>query len=192
MSLPSNLSLSLVVTYPSLRVLYLYLNNVTMAVSTSTSFYLLTTTHIPLPTRYLIFLLSSHNSCSYALWQDPRQQSQIEDIKTKIERNEKIRDKAKELRNVLEDKNAQAQCETQIKESEKYVDYLNSELQLLQEQASAIVDQASNSSGAKVSLSSSNGTSIGESSSLPSDKERRKTKRTSLGNIRSIASSSWG
>lgn len=87
---------------------------------------------------------------------------------------------------MLEDKNAQAQCETQIKESEKYVDYLNSELQLLQEQAnasaSAIVDQASNSSGAKVSLSS-NGTSIGESSSLPSDKERRKTKRTSLGKI---------
>lgn len=183
MSLPSNLSLSLVVTYPSLRVLYLYLNNVTMAVSTSTSFYLLTTTHIPLPTRYLAFLLSSHNFCSYALWQDPRQQSQIEDIKTKIERNEKIRDKAKELRNVLEDKNAQAQCETQIKESEKYVDYLNSELQLLQEQASAIVDQASNSSGAKVSLSSSNGTSIGESSSLPSDKERRKAKRTSLGKL---------
>lgn len=84
---------------------------------------------------------------------------------------------------MLEDKNAQAQCETQIKESERYVDYLNSELQLLQEQAStstsAIIDQASNSSGAKVSLSS-NGTSIGESS-LPSDKERRKTKRTSLG-----------
>lgn len=138
----------------------------------------MSTTHIPYPLS-----ISLRRLTTYTLLQDQRQQSQIEDIKSKIERNEKIRDKAKELRNVLEDKNAQAQCETQIKESERYVDYLNSELQLLQEQAStstsAIIDQASNSSGAKVSLSS-NGTSIGESS-LPSDKERRKTKRTSLG-----------
>lgn len=138
----------------------------------------MSTTHIPYSLS-----ISLRRLTTYTLLQDQRQQSQIEDIKSKIERNEKIRDKAKELRNVLEDKNAQAQCETQIKESERYVDYLNSELQLLQEQAStstsAIIDQASNSSGAKVSLSS-NGTSIGESS-LPSDKERRKTKRTSLG-----------
>lgn len=138
----------------------------------------MSTSHIPYSLS-----ISLRRLTTYTLLQDQRQQSQIEDIKSKIERNEKIRDKAKELRNVLEDKNAQAQCETQIKESERYVDYLNSELQLLQEQAStstsAIIDQASNSSGAKVSLSS-NGTSIGESS-LPSDKERRKTKRTSLG-----------
>ncbi|KAI8149359.1 kinase-like domain-containing protein [Fennellomyces sp. T-0311] len=56
------------------------------------------------------------------------QQAKIDTIKAKIERNERIRDKAIEMSGILQDKAAKEQCETQIKESEKYVAYLYEEL----------------------------------------------------------------
>ncbi|KAI9322476.1 kinase-like domain-containing protein [Dichotomocladium elegans] len=78
--------------------------------------------------------------------QKSNRQSTIDTIKTKIERNAQILDKAIQLRIILEDKNAQAQCDTQIRESEKYDAYLNGELQQLQERNSNISCSSSSSS----------------------------------------------
>ncbi|KAG2218106.1 hypothetical protein INT45_000029 [Circinella minor] len=74
----------------------------------------------------------------------------IETIKIKIEQNEQIRDKAIEMSRILKDKTAKEQCETQIKESEKYVAYLYEELQQLNnvgltETGSSISDSSSSS-----------------------------------------------
>ncbi|KAI8370731.1 kinase-like domain-containing protein [Radiomyces spectabilis] len=42
-----------------------------------------------------------------------------------------MRDKALQLRRILEDRNAQQQCDTQIRESQRYIDYFSEELQRL-------------------------------------------------------------
>ncbi|KAI9262006.1 kinase-like domain-containing protein [Sporodiniella umbellata] len=83
----------------------------------------------------------------------------IKEVQLKIEQNTHLKQKAIELRKVLQDRNAQLQCETQIKECQRYIDYFGGELRRLQ---------------AKGSRSSFNGspsipesTSLSDSSALP-------------------------
>ncbi|KAF7722694.1 Serine/threonine kinase [Apophysomyces ossiformis] len=57
--------------------------------------------------------------------------NRIQELETKLEQNIQLRDKAIELRGILEDRNAQLQCDTQIKETQRYVDYFSEELSKL-------------------------------------------------------------
>ncbi|OAD65961.1 protein kinase C [Phycomyces blakesleeanus NRRL 1555(-)] len=52
----------------------------------------------------------------------------MNELNSKIEQNTHMRDKAIQLRGMLEDHNAQKQCDTQIKESERYISYFSAEL----------------------------------------------------------------
>ncbi|KAG0767672.1 hypothetical protein G6F57_008129 [Rhizopus arrhizus] len=52
----------------------------------------------------------------------------IRELKAKIAQNERMRDKAYQLKPLLTDKNALSQCETEIKECQKYIDYFTEEL----------------------------------------------------------------
>ncbi|CAO3672534.1 unnamed protein product [Rhizopus stolonifer] len=50
------------------------------------------------------------------------------ELKAKIAQNERVRDKAYQLKPLLIDRNALSQCETEIKECQKYIDYFTEEL----------------------------------------------------------------
>ncbi|KAI9033803.1 kinase-like domain-containing protein [Phycomyces nitens] len=52
----------------------------------------------------------------------------MNELNSKIEQNTHMRDKAIQLRGMLQDHNAQKQCDTQIKESERYITYFSAEL----------------------------------------------------------------
>ncbi|KAG1169309.1 hypothetical protein G6F70_003717 [Rhizopus microsporus] len=54
--------------------------------------------------------------------------AKIKELKEKIKRNERMRDKAYQLRPLLTDKNALSQCENEIKECQKSIDYFTEEL----------------------------------------------------------------
>ncbi|KAI9300148.1 hypothetical protein BJ944DRAFT_253317 [Cunninghamella echinulata] len=58
-------------------------------------------------------------------------QLQVKELQSKIIQNTHLREKAIQLRPLLTDKNAQLQCDTQIKESKKYIDYFTEELNKL-------------------------------------------------------------
>ncbi|KAI9264328.1 hypothetical protein BDA99DRAFT_53540 [Phascolomyces articulosus] len=60
------------------------------------------------------------------------QEAKIRDLQAKIDKNKQLRDKAIQMRELLLDSNVRAQCETQIKEHQKYVDYFSEELHKLQ------------------------------------------------------------
>ncbi|KAI8087822.1 kinase-like domain-containing protein [Gilbertella persicaria] len=55
-------------------------------------------------------------------------QTKINELKAKIAQNERMRDKAYQLKPLLTDRNALSQCETEIKECQKYIDYFTEEL----------------------------------------------------------------
>ncbi|KAG2220158.1 hypothetical protein INT45_013856, partial [Circinella minor] len=59
-------------------------------------------------------------------------ETKINDLQAKIDKNKQLRDKAIQMRKLLLDSNVQAQCDTQIKEHQKYVDYFSEELVKLQ------------------------------------------------------------
>ncbi|KAG0183950.1 Serine/threonine kinase [Apophysomyces sp. BC1034] len=63
--------------------------------------------------------------------------SKIQELETKLEQNTQLRDKAIELRRMLEDRNAQLQCDTQVKEFQRYVDYFSEELGKLRRRTSS-------------------------------------------------------
>lgn len=56
-----------------------------------------------------------------------------------------MRDKAIQLRKMLKDRNAQLQCDTQIKESQKYIDYFTEEMLKLQNRSELERSSPSNS-----------------------------------------------
>ncbi|GAB5590900.1 Serine/threonine kinase [Umbelopsis nana] len=58
--------------------------------------------------------------------------AKLQELKLKIDQNVYMRDKAIQLRQMLKDRNAQLQCDTQIKESQKYIDYFSEEMMKLQ------------------------------------------------------------
>ncbi|CDH52710.1 agc pkc protein kinase [Lichtheimia corymbifera JMRC:FSU:9682] len=59
-------------------------------------------------------------------------ESKICELQKKLDDNKKVRDRAIHLRSLLTDANTISQCETQIKESQKYIDYFSEELHKLQ------------------------------------------------------------
>ncbi|KAI8335454.1 hypothetical protein BC941DRAFT_399152 [Chlamydoabsidia padenii] len=56
----------------------------------------------------------------------------IQELMGRIEQNKKMRDKAIQLRGLLNNRNGISQCETEIKEYQKYIDYFSEELHKLQ------------------------------------------------------------
>ena len=63
-------------------------------------------------------------------------EARIKEVQSKIDQNKHLKEKAIELRQILKDRNAQLQCETQIKESQRYIDYFTEELRRLQTRGS--------------------------------------------------------
>ncbi|KAI9474162.1 MAG: kinase-like domain-containing protein [Benjaminiella poitrasii] len=59
-------------------------------------------------------------------------ETRIKEVQSKIDQNTQLKNKAIELRKFLKDRNAQAQCDTQIRESQRYIDYFTEELRKLQ------------------------------------------------------------
>ncbi|KAI8877348.1 kinase-like protein [Backusella circina FSU 941] len=59
-------------------------------------------------------------------------ESRIKEVQSKIDQNIHLKKKAIELRQILKDRNAQLQCDTQIRESQRYIDYFSEELKRLQ------------------------------------------------------------
>lgn len=55
-------------------------------------------------------------------------ENKIKELRAKIVQNERMRDKAYQLKPLLTDRNALSQCDTEIKECQKYIDYFNDEL----------------------------------------------------------------
>ncbi|KAG1554949.1 hypothetical protein G6F49_007578 [Rhizopus delemar] len=58
-------------------------------------------------------------------------ESRIKEVQSKIEQNTHLKKKAIELRKILKDRNAQLQCDTQIRECQRYIDYFTEELRRL-------------------------------------------------------------
>ncbi|KAL0090479.1 hypothetical protein J3Q64DRAFT_1696847 [Phycomyces blakesleeanus] len=73
------------------------------------------------------------------------QDTKMRELHALIERNKTMRDKASQMRPLLRDRNAISQCETEIKEYQKYIDYFSEELQRLQARTSQSFSQRSNS-----------------------------------------------
>ncbi|KAI8095061.1 kinase-like domain-containing protein [Gilbertella persicaria] len=63
-------------------------------------------------------------------------EARIKEVQSKIEQNVHLKKKAIELRQILKDRNAQLQCDTQIRESQRYIDYFTEELRRLQTKGS--------------------------------------------------------
>ncbi|KAI8639933.1 kinase-like domain-containing protein [Parasitella parasitica] len=63
-------------------------------------------------------------------------EARIKEVQAKIEQNSHLRKKAIELRQILKDRNAQLQCDTQIRESQRYIDYFTEELRRLETKGS--------------------------------------------------------
>ncbi|CAO3617229.1 unnamed protein product [Mucor fragilis] len=55
-------------------------------------------------------------------------QTKVNELKAKIVQNERMRDKAYQLKPLLTDRNALSQCDTEIRECQKYIDYFTEEL----------------------------------------------------------------
>ncbi|KAI8098918.1 kinase-like domain-containing protein [Halteromyces radiatus] len=60
------------------------------------------------------------------------QDSKIQELISRIEQNERVRDTAKHMRPLLTDRNALSQCDTEIKKAQMYIDYFTEELHKLQ------------------------------------------------------------
>ncbi|OBZ84141.1 Protein kinase C-like 1 [Choanephora cucurbitarum] len=63
-------------------------------------------------------------------------EARIKEVQSKIDQNVHLKRKAIELRQILKDRNAQMQCDTQIRESQRYIDYFTEELRRLQTKGS--------------------------------------------------------
>ncbi|KAI8092460.1 uncharacterized protein BX664DRAFT_378375 [Halteromyces radiatus] len=72
--------------------------------------------------------------------------SQVKELQAKIQHNTQLLEKAIQLRSMLTDQNAQQQCDTQIKEAQRYIDYFTNELQKLQHKITRSSTQSSVSS----------------------------------------------
>lgn len=55
------------------------------------------------------------------------------------------RDKAMQMRRIIQDRNAQLQCDTEIKEYQKYIDYFTEEIRKLRQKPSRSSTQSSDS-----------------------------------------------
>jgi hypothetical protein len=55
------------------------------------------------------------------------------------------RDKAMQIRRIIQDRNAQMQCDTEIKEYQKYIDYFSEEIRKLRQKPSRSSTQSNDS-----------------------------------------------
>lgn len=55
------------------------------------------------------------------------------------------RDKAMQIRRIIQDRNAQMQCDTEIKEYQKYIDYFSEEIRKLRQKPSRSSTQSTDS-----------------------------------------------
>lgn len=88
-----------------------------------------------------------------------------------------MRDKAIQLRKMLKDRNAQLQCDTQIKESQKYIDYFSEEMLKLQNRSDFERSSPLNSP------QSPTATTVPPRSSSKPVAEGEKKRETNLGNV---------
>jgi adenylosuccinate synthase len=72
-------------------------------------------------------------------------QSKIRELELKINQNKMYRDKAMQMRRIIQDRNAQMQCDTEIKEYQKYIDYFSEEIRKLRQKPSRSSTQSSDS-----------------------------------------------
>lgn len=89
-----------------------------------------------------------------------------------------MRDKAIQLRQMLKDRNAQLQCDTQIKESQKYIDYFSEEMIKLQNRS-----DFEKSSPVNTPQSPTSSVPPRKSSKLTANEGGEKKRETNLGKI---------
>ncbi|KAI8330627.1 kinase-like domain-containing protein [Chlamydoabsidia padenii] len=91
------------------------------------------------------------------------QAAKIQELLSRIEQNERVRDTAKHMRRLLTDRNALSQCDTEIKKAQMYIDYFTDEVHKL-------MNRSSLSGKTSVSTSDINSTQVqpsgGDASSL--------------------------
>ncbi|KAI9309622.1 hypothetical protein BJ944DRAFT_280544, partial [Cunninghamella echinulata] len=84
------------------------------------------------------------------------QDTKMKELTARIEQNKKMRDKAIQILPLLKDKNAISQCETEIKEYQKYIDYFSEEIHKLQQRS---LHRQSSDDGSTIILTPTSGTS---------------------------------
>ncbi|KAI8333940.1 hypothetical protein BC941DRAFT_433396 [Chlamydoabsidia padenii] len=86
-------------------------------------------------------------------------QAQLKDLQSKILQNTQLKEKAIQLRPMLMDQNAQQQCDTQIKEAQRYIDYFTDELTKLQQKITRSSTQSSpvRTSSSDISITTTGG-----------------------------------
>ncbi|SAL99009.1 hypothetical protein [Absidia glauca] len=105
------------------------------------------------------------------------QAAKIQELLSRIEQNERVRDTAKHMRPLLTDRNALSQCDTEIKKAQMYIDYFTDEVHKLMNRSSgkssAMAEGALHASQSDASLdpSSASTTEVG----IPSTKKRYST-----------------
>ncbi|KAI8145862.1 kinase-like domain-containing protein [Fennellomyces sp. T-0311] len=112
------------------------------------------------------------------------QEAKIRDLQAKIDKNTQLRDKAIQMRELLVDRNGRAQCETQIKEHQKYIDYFSEELHKLQTRSSShrtssdeMISPTTPGAENDSPVQSPNMSAPPRSSSMPSTKEESSKKK---------------
>jgi hypothetical protein len=93
-----------------------------------------------------------------------------------------MRDKAIQLRKMLQDRNAQLQCDTQIKESQKYIDYFSEEMTKLQNRS-----DVERSSPVNTPQSPTSASVPPRTSSKPTSTDGEKKRETNLGTFSVIS-----
>ncbi|CEP06939.1 hypothetical protein [Parasitella parasitica] len=75
-------------------------------------------------------------------------QARLNELRGKIVQNERMRDKAYQLKPLLTDRNALSQCETEIRECQKYIEYFTDELAKMESKKDLSDDVGSGSAAA--------------------------------------------
>ncbi|ORZ06077.1 kinase-like domain-containing protein [Absidia repens] len=98
------------------------------------------------------------------------QSSKIQELLSRIEQNERVRDTAKHMRRLLTDRNALSQCDTEIKKAQMYIDYFTDEVHKLKNR--------SGKSATEEPLNTSvNNQSSGSLSTVPTDNNASNAKK---------------
>lgn len=109
----------------------------------------------------------------------------MNELKAKIVQNERMRDKAYQLKPLLTDRNALSQCDTEIRECQKYIDYFTEELAKMATKKELDIDH-SNGSTSDGHLNPRDGSTPPRTSSIgpSSDTHHPVKKYSTLGNAK--------
>lgn len=106
-------------------------------------------------------------------------------MEAKIEHSKTMRDKFIQMRPLLKDRNVISDCETQIKEYQKYIDYFTEELHRLEARSSTIdTDTEKPASDQRSDLPPRSSSMVPSATVLP-NKDANKKKYSNLGKIAS-------